>query len=60
MARLVPGYSSTIAEEALKNRYAEKLKLVGGIESVRSCQGQLARRRGLVVSNHAISGVHVL
>ena len=26
---------------------------------VRSCQGRLARRRGLVGSNHAISGVYV-
>ena len=26
---------------------------------VRSCQGPLTRRRGLVASNHAISGVNV-
>ena len=26
---------------------------------VRSCQGRLARRRGLVASNHATSGVYV-
>ena len=32
MAGLVPQYSSTIADEALKKRYAEKLELVDGID----------------------------
>ena len=32
MARVVPHYSSTIADEASKKRYAEKLELVDGID----------------------------
>ena len=32
MAGLVPQYSSTIADEASKKRYAEKLELVDGID----------------------------
>ena len=32
MAGLVPQYSSTIADKASKERYAEKLELVDGID----------------------------
>ena len=32
MAGLLSGYSSTIADAALKKRYAEKLELVDGID----------------------------
>ena len=32
MAGLVPQYSSTIADEVSKKRYAEKLELVDGID----------------------------
>ena len=32
MAGLIPQYSSTIADEASKKRYAEKLELVDGID----------------------------
>ena len=39
MARLVSGYSSTIADAASKRRYAEKLELMGGIDSYEVAKG---------------------
>ena len=39
MVGLIPGYSSTIADAASKKRYAEKLKLVGGIDPYKVAKG---------------------